>query len=477
MNGMYHSSTHHTNLLYSAPCPIGHYSEEFGSLECLPCPKGHYGIVQGADSLFSCIPCPFGTYNDKIGQTNCTACNGLDNVICPVGAITPIDTTFFNRSKVASINYTDVTIAVDHSQSNIRLARNIVLGAGCGAAFILTILFAILVCMLMGFGVQPIYIQKLDRLFNLTHDINEGEPPLKQSTILGAIWTVLAFLLIIVFLTCSLMDYFGMNTSYAQASIQEPVIVKNGTYLLSVSLYGMNQVDCSPDIKVQGFEGFTTRYSYDTQKSSCNLVFECQVGKQGRFVNRNIAQVSLNFQGLGVLYHALDYTVSLPHFGNGQFFLNGQRILPAAGNIFRGPDPTSLFFSLDPRKLQRISGVFGAYFRGVKTRTDYGMSIQPTAVVLGSTVPSFGVGELGAATVTFQFILNPNTLLINEVYSQTILNLIGQVASLTGLIIGIMILLFPHCEKPYNYTQRVIMTRRQQEISEKEIDNINASVA
>lgn len=82
-----------TNLTESTcvPCPLGYYSDQFGSEVCIPCPAGSYNDEEGATSCKlcsagtystaeaaeepdTCIPCDVGTANPLPGQSTCVTC-------------------------------------------------------------------------------------------------------------------------------------------------------------------------------------------------------------------------------------------------------------------------------------------------------------------------------------------------------------------------------------------------------------------
>jgi hypothetical protein len=302
-------------------------------------------------------------------------------------------------------------------------------------------------------------LRKWDLLFGMAHEVKENNSPIKKKTLMGTVCTLLALLLMAVFLACSLIDYFSLNTFYTNTIVQGSAFTPAGLYQVSVSLYGVKETDCTPDITTTGFSGVNTSSYYEQSASSCNVLWRCDMGNGCNYINKNIAQISVLLDGLSVMYYAMDYNISLPYFKNTQYVLQGQRLLPENGTIFRGDAPTMLFFSLNPQILQQITGVFAAYFRGVRTREFNGVSVYPTGVTLGSTVNSFPAGQFSHSNVVFQFIQNPNTLLIQEEYSQTILNLLGQITSLCGLVITVMILLFG----PVEQMSKKMRTRRHQE--------------
>jgi hypothetical protein len=422
----------------SISCVVGTYSDQFGSQLCKQCPAGTYGLVNGSDSIYLCLDCKFGTYNDETGQTQCKPCNSTD--ICPPGSISP-SSLGFNVPSQARTFFLDISEDDRDKQSDLRLVRNIVLGAGGGGAIIVTILFIVAICVLRKSKTMAYYLMKWDLLFSMAHDVQENNPPIKKKTLMGTVWTLFALLLMAVFLACSLIDYFSLNTFYTNTIVQGTATIPNGLYQVSVSLYGVKETDCSPDIATTGFNGVNTTFLYDQGSRSCNVVWRCNMGRGCSYSNRNIAQISILLDGLSIMYYAMDYSITLPYFKNTQYIFQGQRLLPN-GTIFRGEEPTTLFFSLNPQILHQITGVFAAYFRGVRTKEENGVSVHPTGVTLGSTVNSFPAGQFSQANVVFQFLQNPNTLLIQEEFSQSILNLLGQVTSLCGLVLAVMILLF-----------------------------------
>jgi hypothetical protein len=460
-------------------CPIGEYNENFGSKICNKCPPGTYAFQPGAQSRDLCLKCPFGTYNPLSGQKECISCG--ENDLCPIGSANKL-TYSYRTAMDSTLEFNDLLGAQIDDDQYLNRLKYIILGVGCGAILLVMTIISSSVCVFWLAGMSMKKLKWLDIFFGLSHDVNEGASPVKRSTALGALFSVTAFLMFIILICFSLIDYWGFNTIYSDSLEQKSVVVPRGVYTINATLYGTS--DCSAKILTPGVSGATTKYLADDFARKCTILWECD--------NSNSTNIQCDYAGSDLevtfqlsnqtdsMYYSLDYQVSTPYFFNSSFIYNGQRIISNPGHVFRGRDPTTIPIVLTGIELHKLKKrVLGYLGIGRKIEQYYGASVQSVGARPGSQTRSFSPIDDSSVNIVFRVTINPTSRIITQTVVQTPLNLVSQIGSLILSTVSILAIIFSPVDRlktmVIGYRRRIILTDPSPSNKSTNVDEISSS--
>ena len=451
------------------PCIEGQYfhfeTDNYFSSKCLTCPSGTYSNRRGGTGLSGCRLCPYDTFNNKTGQMYCEHCP--QEKTCLIGSRSPME---YKDIKEEDIENSKAYLKYDNypeflNQKQVFKHATFTAGVTMILAFTCLVGFIIFICYLCYKKHTLTFLYKLDFI-----PLTGGTLKKSNGGLITIIYTILisslavAFILRYIFWN-DIIEVSSLDTSKAtnRKELKSSIVLELdvfGEYLPCVDKEnlkefvknknnGLNNNSsyiegyCSPDI----FFGKNKNYSYFTKER--NIYFSCISINENqcriRFVDENCEPElkslnSLNFHIKSPKAYISLYKWDLKNYWDTTLHNANSAKMPGysfAEGIFKANDDitkmkyvfkgdnipsvislslSSLYYSIesdDSLSGHRIS--FLNYQRNVKN--EY----------------SFNADNTGGAKLDFEFIVNPNSNIVNV---KKDISLLDFFAFMLGILAG-----------------------------------------
>ena len=406
--------------------PVGHYTEDFGSLTPYPCPAGTINEVQGATSSRQCYPCPNGYYSGNQGSSICLQCP--TGFYCHIGSKVP--------TNLQQVNINNSTQPDLYSPPDTTL---------------ITLQFEVIVGVLMGgIIVMSIFWKRLNRkvriidLYPAMHNHQLERNMIMDKNAIGGIFSLLFITFTVLIIGAAIITY-QLNNIQENKALVPLVILQSevsdfvsSTIIISASffMYGDScapNATCSSLIKVERNDIRFSSFSYVCELSNdktCIITITCEQCIIDTGASLSLALQEKLSYSTGI-YVNISSDSSIP----GKLSSVAQSVYPSPGYMFIGSSPSQFFFTMTPSLFKSESSAWP------RTSTGYHVSTE--------NIPTEGSQYLSIELpITSQLKLEINLdksisgLYTARVLKQNLLfvfsSLIGSVFGLLGAVGGVM---------------------------------------
>jgi hypothetical protein len=187
-------------------CPLGSFNEEEGATSCELCKSGYYENSLAADSYTKCKPCHMGTFNSLPGQAYCLDCPS--NKDCPVSSAYPADLDF-------ELEYTSSQPKIYENNIEEVDFNNQIISLTIGMSFL-----ALFVLMFMMRNASK-HLRNID-IYTDRHNYEIDTPLYQRKTVIGGIFSLFAFAIVIGVIASSVNNYVEDNI--AETKVLVPMV-------------------------------------------------------------------------------------------------------------------------------------------------------------------------------------------------------------------------------------------------------------
>lgn len=399
-------------------CPAGHYNSDFDSNECLACPAGTENKVLGASSSRQCYPCKEGFYSSSSGSSECLKC--AEGFNCPVGS-----------SGSASSSLSDFVVSDQPGMLKRNTAEANRIGGSIQIAVFVVGFFILFVLL---FTEKTRNIIKTIDMYTDKHNYVLDVPMIKTKTFFGSVFSMVFFIVALILVIQTIILYVMDNVMENKRLI--PVVIIQDTIDgfkadFSVKLvlhnYGGLCVDdqgqCVEEFDVElndvNRESFSTSCEKSIEDNTCVFELKCYT-----------CEVSVESTILFIMKEIFSYSTAIGvNFTSDSSIPDepskiSTLIVAESGNLFRGPDPTTFYFSLIPSLFEDDDS----------EKTGYHVTSQAAAVA-GTSIPpeQFGIAS-------YQYVLVSVSSDNNSLYTERkmIYTLFLLIMALIGSVVGMM---------------------------------------
>lgn len=385
------------------PCEKGTYRDSFSvnQTQCTPCPPGEYSNAIGANSRSLCRPCEAGKYSPSYGAFECLPCP--DKKYCPISCITPLDSNP-NIYQTSSPSITQPKKFSPNLFVNQILTYALLTTAGLAAS----LLAISLLCLWKLKILKLKFLLFFDKMFTTSHHTNFGIMRKKQ-TVVGALFTITATCVVIMYFTAFTIDYFnGGNIEEFMTVLpiftlnQKIFPLRNISINVEAFTYRGKCVNsenvkntwttCTPEIKVHltGLVQKTDQPYYrqlcylDVSKdsnrvSNCKISWFCE-----NCVKSTKSEILFEFEESESFASAISYNVkTYSGYDLETYSEISHSIVSNDGYLFRGRIPTTITlnsFNTQFNETYTYLGIRNRHFR------NYGYHIDFQDISIGSQV-------------------------------------------------------------------------------------------
>ncbi|CAG9330438.1 unnamed protein product [Blepharisma stoltei] len=222
-------------------CPPGTYQPIYGGT-CQSCKRGTYYQYYGATSASQCYPCSEGTFNNKTGASYCLVCPYGSS--CPAGSTAP---SWFDTDKYDSSIQPDLLDSGEsEASSNAAIVYSTVGSVG-----------ALILIIVLIFYERMTFLVKIDA-YTDKHEKKLNMPVILKKTKVGGYFTILFFVLCIMIVVNTIINYVVNNEMEVKALV--PLIVMDET----VSKYTADMV---VNVEVKNYGGMCIDQNGDCDNS------------------------------------------------------------------------------------------------------------------------------------------------------------------------------------------------------------------
>mmetsp|Transcript_5708 Transcript_5708/g.10208 ORF Transcript_5708/g.10208 Transcript_5708/m.10208 type:complete len:981 (-) Transcript_5708:36-2978(-) len=414
--------TYQSKVALCEACPEGTYNDAYGALSCKQCPAGTFSRRMGNSSLRQCYPCEEGFYNPTPGSSKCLGCpNGYS---CEVGSSSPsLNSQTDNVIMTSQPDlFTPGTEKVDSLSSDL---QNGFIGLG-----VLTMLL-----LLIFKGKVYSCIASMD-LYDDLHNHEDDVPIVKHKNFFGGFFSLLFYVAVLFYLIVAFLVYAWDNVEEIKALV--PLVTLEKEYddikgdveiTAEFGSYGgvcvTKENECDSRIAAR-----TTGISWESLEASCSFVKSACVVRllcRGCRVSTGAMveyQLSEDWSYANYIKSTVSSTSSIPKESSMVQLV----VSPASGRVFRGSEPSKVYFEL-------ISSVFTSESSEWDSElTGYHISASRASDVGSSTNISEIPGTFGLQLVVY-LDLSSTGLLTSRRLKQSALLLFS---SILGTYYGLM---------------------------------------